>query len=36
MVRSCTNIEKMLAAAKEVEKVLGELGEMPFEPFKEE
>jgi len=26
----------MLAMAKEVEKVLGELGEMPFEPFKEE
>jgi hypothetical protein len=31
-----TNIEEILAATKEVERVLGELGEMPFEPLKEE
>jgi hypothetical protein len=36
MVRSCTNIEEMFGAAKEVERVLVELREMPFEPFKEE
>ncbi len=35
MVRSYANIEKILVA-KEVERVLGELGETPFEPFKEE
>jgi hypothetical protein len=37
MVRSYyANIEKMFVIAKEVERVLGELGEMPFEPLKEE
>jgi hypothetical protein len=36
MVRSYANIEEMLAIVKEVEKVLGELGETPFEPLKEE
>jgi hypothetical protein len=35
MVRSYANIEKILVA-KEVERILGELGETPFEPFKEE
>lgn len=29
------NIEKMFVIAKEVERILGELREMPFEPFKE-
>jgi hypothetical protein len=29
------NIEKMFAIAKEVKRILGELKEMPFEPFKE-
>jgi hypothetical protein len=37
MVRSYyTNIEKMFAIAKEVERLLGELREMPFEPLNEE
>lgn len=37
MVRSYyMNIEKMFAIAKEVERLLGKLGEMPFEPLKEE
>jgi hypothetical protein len=36
MVRSYANIEEILVAAKEVERVLGELGETPFEPLKEE
>jgi hypothetical protein len=36
MVRSYTNIEEMLVATKEAKRVLGELGETPFEPFKEE
>ncbi len=36
MVRSYANIEKMLAVAKEVEMVFGELGETPFEPLREE
>jgi hypothetical protein len=36
MVKSYANIEKMLAAVKEVERVLGEVGQTPFEPFKEE
>jgi hypothetical protein len=31
-----TNIEKMFAIVKEVERVLDELGHMPFEPLKEE
>jgi hypothetical protein len=36
MVRSYSNIEKILVEVKEIERVLGELGETPFEPFKEE
>ncbi len=36
MVRSYTNIEEMLAATKKTKRVLGELGETPFEPLKEE
>ncbi len=35
MVRSYANVEKMLVVAKEVERVLGELGKTPFEPLKE-
>jgi hypothetical protein len=36
MVRSYANIEEMLVATKEVERVSCELGETPFEPLKEE
>jgi hypothetical protein len=36
MVRSYANIEEIFVATKEVERVLGELGETPFEPLKEE
>ncbi len=36
VVRTFANIEELVGAAIEVERVLGELGEMPFEPFKEE
>lgn len=35
MVRSYANVEEMLVVAKEVEKVLGELGKTPFESLKE-
>jgi hypothetical protein len=31
-----TNIEKIVGAATKVEKVLGKLGETPYEPLKEE
>jgi hypothetical protein len=36
MVRVFADIEELVAAAIEVERVLGELGETPFEPLKEE
>jgi len=36
MVKSYTNVEKMLVATKDVKRMLGELRETPFEPFKEE
>jgi hypothetical protein len=36
VVRNFTDIEELLGAANEVERVLGELGETPFEPLKEE
>ncbi len=36
VVRVFANIEEMVGAAIEVERVLGELGETPFEPLKEE
>ncbi len=36
MVRVFADIEDMVGAAIEVERVLGELGETPFEPLKEE
>ncbi len=36
VVRNFANIEELLGATNEVERVLGELGETPFEPLKEE
>jgi transcriptional regulator of NAD metabolism len=36
VVRAFVNIEELVATAIEVEKVLGELGETPLEPLKEE
>ncbi len=36
MVRTFTNIEELVSAATELERVLGELGKTPFEPLKEE
>lgn len=36
MVRSYVIIEEMMAAAKDVEKMLGELGKTPFDLLKEE
>jgi hypothetical protein len=34
MVRTYANVKEMLIA-KEMERVLGELGDIPFEPLKE-
>jgi predicted aspartyl protease len=36
VVRTFTDIEKLMGAATELDRVLGELGETPFEPLKEE
>jgi len=36
MVRTFTDIEELVGAATEVEKVLGELGETPYESLREE
>jgi hypothetical protein len=36
MVKNCTNMEEMLVATKDVERILDELEVTPFEPFKEE
>ncbi len=36
VVRTFADIEEMVGAATELERVLGDLGEMPFEPMKEE
>jgi hypothetical protein len=36
VVRTFTDIEELVGAAIELERVLGELGETPFEPLKEE
>jgi len=36
VVRTFTDIEELVNAATELERVLGELGEAPFEPLKEE
>ncbi len=36
IVRTFTDIEELVGAATELERVLGEIGETPFEPLKEE
>jgi len=36
VVRTFTDIEELVGAATELERVLGEIGETPFEPLKEE
>jgi hypothetical protein len=36
VVRTFTDIEELVGTAIELERVLGELGETPFEPLKEE
>jgi len=36
VVRTFNDIEELVGAATELEKVLGEIGEIPFEPLKEE
>ncbi len=36
MVRTFTDIEKLVGVATKLERVLGELGETPYEPLKEE
>jgi hypothetical protein len=36
MVRTFVDIEELVGAATEVERVLGELGETPYEPLREE
>jgi hypothetical protein len=35
MVRTFTDIEELVGTATELERVLGELGEIPYEPLKE-
>jgi hypothetical protein len=35
-VRTFTNIEELVGVATELERVLGEFGETPYEPLKEE
>jgi len=36
VVRTFADIEELVGAATEVKRVLGELGEIPYEPLKEE
>jgi len=36
VVKTFTDIEELVGAATKLERVLGELGETPFEPLKEE
>ncbi len=36
MVRTYTNIEEMVITTTKIEKVLGDLGETPYDPLKEE
>jgi len=36
VVKTFANVEELVAAATELERLLGELGETPFEPLKEE
>jgi hypothetical protein len=35
MVRTYANVEEILVVAKDIERIIVELGETPFEPFKE-
>ncbi len=35
-MRTFADIEELVGAASELERVLGELGETPFEPLREE
>jgi hypothetical protein len=36
VVKTYTNIEEMVIVVTEIEKVLGDLGETPYDPFREE
>jgi len=36
VVRTCIDIEEMMIATIEIERVLRDLGETPYEPLKEE
>ncbi len=36
MVKTYTNIEEMVTRTTEIEKVLGDLGETPYDPLREE
>jgi len=36
VVRTFTNIKELMGATIELERLLGELGETPYEPLKEE
>jgi len=36
VVKTFANVEELVGAATELERVLGELGETPFEPLREE
>jgi len=36
VVRTFANIDELASVATEVERVMGELGETPYEPLKEE
>ncbi len=36
VIRTFADIEELVGAATEFERVLGELGETPYEPLKEE
>ncbi len=36
VVRTFADIKELVGVATEVERVLGELGEIPYEPLKEE
>jgi len=36
VVRTFTDIEELVGAATELERILGELGETPYEPLREE
>jgi hypothetical protein len=36
VIRTCIDIEEVVVVIVEIERVLGELGETPYEPMKEE